>query len=220
MSLDVDELLDYDRLRATEVATVFVRTTTATFVVLGSAQATESLDLATLGGVAVRRRRGGGGVVLLSRGDLWVDWWVPAGDPRWLPDVHASAVAVGERWARVLEAHRVEPVRVHRGRLVDDSSRPGVCFAGRGPGEVFVGGLKAVGVTQWRVREGVFVSTVLPASPQARLAPALARVPGSFASLEHATVGALGLDGVAETVLEELTRVDGPWRVERPVEPA
>ena len=40
-----------------------------------------------------------------------------------------------------------------------------MCFAGRGPGEVFVDERKAVGVTQWRVREGVFVSTVLHAGP-------------------------------------------------------
>ncbi|HQU26138.1 MAG TPA: hypothetical protein PLS29_03805 [Acidimicrobiales bacterium] len=216
MSLVVAELLDYDRLRATQVATVIVRSTSVALVVLGSAQATESLDLAALGAAAVRRRRGGGGVVLLGRGDLWVDWWVPTGDPRWSPDVHATAVAVGDRWAGVLGSHRDAPVEVHRGRLVDDPTRPGVCFAGRGPGEVFVGGLKAVGVTQWRVREGAFVSTVLPASPQARLAPAFAGTSGAFASLAHATVATLGLEGAVEAVLEELTRVDGPWRVERP----
>lgn len=215
MSLAVDELLDYDRLRATGVATVFVRTTTTRLVVLGSTQATDALDLDALGGVVVRRRRGGGGLVLLDRGDLWVDWWVPTGDPRWSPDVHATAAAAGDRWAEVLAARLGAPVVVHRGRLVGDPTRPGVCFAGRGPGEVFVGGLKAVGVTQWRVREGAFVSTVLPAWPQARLAPVLAGVEGEYASLEHATVATLGLADRAEEALEALTRVGGPWRVER-----
>ncbi len=216
MSLVVDELIDYDRLRSTEVATVFVRTTSAPLVVLGSAQPIETLELDALGTVAVRRRRGGGGVVLLGRGDLWVDWWVPAGDPRWSPDVHATALAVGDRWARVLGARLGVRVEVHRGRLVTDPSRPGVCFAGRGPGEVFVAGLKAVGVTQWRVREGAFVSTLLAATAQARLAPALAGDPGAYASLEHATISTLDLDATAGALLEELTLVDGPWRVERP----
>ncbi len=215
MSLIADELLDYDRLRATDEATVFVRTTLAPLVVLGSAQATDALDLAALGGAALRRRRGGGGMVLLDRGDLWVDWWVPSGDPRWTPDVHETAAAAGDRWAEVLGSRLRQPVEVHRGRLVDDPTRPGVCFAGRGPGEVFVGGLKAVGVTQWRVREGAFVSTVLPATPQARLAPALSGAPGALDSLEHATVGSLGLAPDAGAVLEELTRREGPWRVER-----
>ncbi len=214
MSLIADELLDYDRLRATVEATVFVRTTSTPLVVLGSAQATHDLDLARFEGVARRRRRGGGGLVLLEAGDLWVDWWVPAGDPRWSADVHATAVSAGARWARVLGARLHQPIEVHRGRLVADPTRPGVCFAGRGPGEVFVGGLKAVGVTQWRVREGSFVSTVLPATPQGRLAAAL-RAPGESDSLEHATLATLGLADVAAALVEELTGVDGPWRVVR-----
>ncbi|MHB1968990.1 MAG: hypothetical protein ACYCPK_01985 [Acidimicrobiales bacterium] len=214
MSLAVDELLDYDRLRTTQEATVFVRTTSTPLVVLGSAQATSDLDLALPEGLARRRRRGGGGLVLLEADDLWVDWWVPASDPRWSGDVHEAAVAVGDRWAQILEAHLSQPVEVHRGRLEADPTRPGVCFAGRGPGEVFVGGLKAVGVTQWRVREGAFVSTVLPATPQGRLVAAL-RVPGAIGSFEHATLATLGLAEQAPALLDELTRVDGPWRVER-----
>ena len=54
---------------------------------------------------------------------------------------------------------------VHEGPLEDEPDYRVVCFAGRGPGEVFVEGRKAVGLTQWRVREGLFVSTVLHAGP-------------------------------------------------------
>ena len=34
-----------------------------------------------------------------------------------------------------------------------------VCFAGRGPGEVFQGGRKVVGLSQWRAREGTLFSS-------------------------------------------------------------
>jgi hypothetical protein len=34
-----------------------------------------------------------------------------------------------------------------------------VCFAGRGPGEVFVGDRKLVGLSQWRSREGALFSS-------------------------------------------------------------
>ena len=34
-----------------------------------------------------------------------------------------------------------------------------VCFAGRGPGEVFHGDRKVVGLSQWRAREGALFSS-------------------------------------------------------------
>ena len=34
-----------------------------------------------------------------------------------------------------------------------------VCFAGRGPGEVFHGAAKVVGLSQWRAREGALFSS-------------------------------------------------------------
>ena len=34
-----------------------------------------------------------------------------------------------------------------------------VCFAGRGPGEVFVGRRKVVGLSQWRARQGALFSS-------------------------------------------------------------
>ena len=34
-----------------------------------------------------------------------------------------------------------------------------VCFAGRGPGEVFHGARKVVGLSQWRAREGALFSS-------------------------------------------------------------
>ena len=61
------------------------------------------------------------------------------------------------RWAR----SGVDGLTVHAGK-----SEPGplgdlVCFAGRGPGEVFAGGRKLVGLSQWRAREGALFSSCL-----------------------------------------------------------
>ena len=70
---------------------------------------------------------------------------------------------VGQWWADVLSDVVDGDVTVHDGPLEGDPAYRLVCFAGRGPGEVFVDDKKAVGVTQWRVREGIFVSTVMHA---------------------------------------------------------
>ena len=48
---------------------------------------------------------------------------------------------------------------VHRGRSVPGDLGDLVCFAGRGPGEVFAGGRKVVGLSQWRSREGALFSS-------------------------------------------------------------
>ncbi len=111
-------------------------------------------------GVAVERRRGGGGAVLLQPGDhLWLDAWIPRADPLWLMDVAVAAEWVGSWWAAALLECGVDGLRVHTGK-----SEPGplgdlVCFAGRGPGEVFAGSRKVVGLSQWRAREGALFSS-------------------------------------------------------------
>ena len=48
---------------------------------------------------------------------------------------------------------------VHRGRSVPGAFGDLVCFAGRGPGEVFHGLAKVVGLSQWRAREGALFSS-------------------------------------------------------------
>jgi hypothetical protein len=48
---------------------------------------------------------------------------------------------------------------VHTGRASPGRLGELVCFAGRGPGEVFHGGRKVVGLSQWRAREGALFSS-------------------------------------------------------------
>jgi len=205
---DVADLFDYRQLRETAVATMTVVDVAEPIVVLGSAQPLGTLRHdATVG--PVRRRRGGGGVVLVQPDDLWVDWWIPARDPRWSDDVRAGAVTAGRWWRDALKVLVTGDVEVHEGPLSGAAQHRVVCFAGRGPGEVFVDGRKAVGLTQWRVREGVLLSSVLPARSSAALVGKLAIAPEGLAdALDHHTRSSLGLDDAA-AVVDLLARASG-----------
>jgi lipoate-protein ligase A len=200
VKVDVEELYDYDVLRQlTSPTMLIVRTSEPTFV-LGGSQSLDVLDEHRRQRVALRRRRGGGGVVLLQPDDVWIDWWLPADDARWSSDVHVTSNRVGEWWRHVLATRLESEVLVHQGTLEGDRAWRVACFAGRGPGEIFVEERKAVGVTQWRVREGVFVSSVLHAHSSAALLDLLVTVPDGLANaLRHHTLKTLGLDGDAVT---------------------
>jgi lipoate-protein ligase A len=207
----VKELYDYDELRQIGDATVFVARVEVTTLVLGGSQSVDVLGPAARS-VAVRRRRGGGGLVLLRPDDLWVDWWLPRDDSRWSPDVHVSSERVGQRWAQALRAVSDSDIVVHSGPLEGDPAQRVACFAGRGPGEVFVDGRKAVGVTQWRVREGVFVSSVLHAAPTSDVVDFLANAPeGLGAALDHAALANLHIED-REGFELGLVALEGPWR--------
>lgn len=187
----VEDLYDYSSLRQVASATMFVVRTERPTLVLGGSQSSDVLDARKLSTTPLRRRRGGGGIVLVRPNDLWIDWWIPQSDERWSYDVHVSSVRVGRWWADALGAV-ADDVVVHEGALEGEAAHRVVCFAGRGPGEVFVQGRKAVGVTQWRVREGVFASTVLHAEPTADVLDFLASVPPGLAeALDHHALSTL-----------------------------
>ena len=211
----VNELYDYSALRSLNEPTAFVPELTQSVVVLGGSQSSDVLEPARSSELALRRRRGGGGLVLLQPGDVWVDWWIPADDERWSKDVHVSSIRCGAIWRDVLAPLVQEEVTVHEGPLEGDVAHRVVCFAGKGPGEVFVGGRKAVGVTQWRAREGIFLSTVLHAHDSHDVLALLRTVPPGLAeALDHQVLSSLGVD--PDQLTDGLTRVSGPVKVLRP----
>lgn len=211
MTPKVRELYDYHDLRSLSDPTMFVVRLGEPTLVLGASQSIEVLDSKKLDSLVLRRRRGGGGLVLLQPDDLWIDWWIPANDTRWSGDVRVSSLRVGGWWRDVL-AKRVEgDVTMHEGSLEGDPSHRVVCFAGRGPGEIFVDGRKAVGLAQWRVREGIFVTTVLHAGPSDAVVAMLADPPaGLREALAHHDTSSLALQDPEELVVA-LRRAGGPW---------
>lgn len=169
-------------------------------LVLGSAQPAAHFDLdrAAAAGIEVARRRSGGGAVLVGPGDpVWIDLWVPRGDPLWHDDVLRAAEWAGEWWARWLRRAGAEDVAVHRGRSAVGAWSDRICFAGVGPGEVTAGARKVVGVAQWRCREGALFHTCayrhwdpgpvadLLSAPDGERRAAAARLAGTVAGLDE-----------------------------------
>jgi lipoate-protein ligase A len=128
-------------------------------LVLGSTQPDDGVDA---GDLAVVRRRSGGGAVLVTPDDpLWVDVDLPVDDPRWEDDVSRSFLWLGEAWAGALGRLGVDAT-VHRGPFEAGPWGATVCFAGRSPGEVLVGGAKVVGLAQRRTRAGARFQCAVP----------------------------------------------------------
>ena len=158
----VPDLLATAEPPATATRLARIHTVTEPGLVLGSTQRLETADesRAAAAGAPVLRRRSGGGAVLLRPGrQVWADFFIPASDRLWSDDVAHAAQWVGRLWSAVIEPLVAEPVSVHSGRLEADRWGRLVCFAGRGPGEVLVGELKVVGVSQRRSRQRARIQT-------------------------------------------------------------
>ncbi len=159
---DPDPLFDVAPFRVLTDRHAVVRQVGQPTVVLGSTQRAETVETerAAQLGVAVVRRRGGGGAVLLRPGDhLWIEAWIPRGDPLWDADVAAAAGWVGAWWSAALASRCAGACVVHEGRAEPGSHGALVCFSGKGPGEVFFHDRKVMGVSQWRGREGALFHT-------------------------------------------------------------
>lgn len=126
-------------------------------IVLGSSQRDDVVDLesATKADFKVCKRRTGGGAVLVDETCVWVDVTLPRDHQWWTDDVSASMLWLGEAWAHMLsQFSRDTTFGVHHGAMIRSVAADAVCFAGRAPGEVFVGNKKIVGISQRRSREG------------------------------------------------------------------
>jgi lipoate-protein ligase A len=157
-------LFDVEQFRTREHRVAVAREVTGPTLVLGSTQPIELVDAPVLRtrGVELARRRGGGGAVYLGPDEqLWLDVWIPRLDPLWVADVSVAAEWVGAWWTAALASAGIgqKGVEVHTGRSVPGAFGDLVCFAGRGPGEVFQDGRKVVGLSQWRAREGALFSS-------------------------------------------------------------
>jgi lipoate-protein ligase A len=142
-------------------------------LLLGSAQPGGDVDEAAAGraGVEVMRRRTGGGAVLVEPGAaLWLDVYLPPGDPRWEADVGRAFHWLGDAWAEALAEMGLD-AHWHDGAIQHSEWSRRVCFAGIGPGEVLVGGRKVVGLAQRRTREFTLFQccALLTWNPQALL---------------------------------------------------
>jgi lipoate-protein ligase A len=153
---------DVEQFRTEPGRTVVPRAVSRPTLVLGSTQPAELVGRRAMRerDVELARRRGGGGAVSLGPGEqLWMDAWIPRDDPLWVRDVSVAAEWVGAWWIDALALAGQHGFAVHTGRSVPGELGDLVCFAGRGPGEVFHESAKVVGLSQWRAREGALFSS-------------------------------------------------------------
>jgi lipoate---protein ligase len=195
--------------------TVAVCRVTAPSVVLGSTQSEAVVDRgrAEAAGIAVARRSSGGGAVLVTPGDpVWVDVWVPVGDPLWNHAVDRAFDWLGEAWVEALARVGVTGTAAHRRGFVACTRWSSlVCFGGVGAGEVVtLDGRKVVGLAQRRNRDGAWFhgACVLRWDP-ASLIGVLALDPAER-SVATAGLGS-AVVGVADLATEQGVPVpDGP----------
>jgi lipoate-protein ligase A len=168
-------LFDVDRLRTRPEPAMAAPAIHGELIVLGGHEPVALLDERAIAerGAVVRRRRGGGGAVHLEPGACWVEMWLPAGTIDEQHDLRATAHQVGGWWREALRSCGVV-AEVHRDEMIAAEQGAIACFAGLGPGELTVAGRKLVGVSQWRSKDGVLVSSVVARRAPLSLAAHLA----------------------------------------------
>lgn len=199
-------------------------------VVLGSGQAEDVVDrgAAAAAGIEVARRRSGGGAVWVSDDAIaWIDVVVPRSSALWTDDVIAAFTPVGTAVAAALTGLDPpglagESLWVHEGRLDQRRHADLICFAGTGPGEVFVGPhhvpAKVVGISQRRRRDGARFQCAICRSWDAEPLRSVLMAPPPSAQLAALGrgVGAIDGDELAAAVAVALDRAERTASTERP----
>ena len=130
-------------------------------LVLGSGQSGADIDERAVSAAnvdLVRRRSGGGAVWVHPDDSLWIDIWIPRGDPLWTDDLSASMLFAGDAFVAALP--EIEGSRVWREPYVAGPHGRTVCFAGTAPGEVVAPLGKVVGMSQRRDRLGARIQCI------------------------------------------------------------
>lgn len=176
-------------------------------VVLGRAQriGPDAEARAAAAGVDIVRRRSGGSAVWVGPGEcLWVDVVLARGRPDWEDDVGRAGCWMGDAWAAALAEVGIGDCTVHRAAMVHAPGSDTVCFAGKGPGEVFThDGAKIVGISQRRTRDWALFQCAVPLRWDP--APLIAILGGAAAAAAGAAVQTV-TPSVAEDLVAALAR--------------
>lgn len=182
-------------------------------LVLGSTQSDALVDAprcAELGVDVVRRRSGGGAVLLAPGRNVWIDVLVPAGHRVWRSDIGESPRWLGHAMAETVGRTTGETYTVHSGAMQHSPWSSLVCFAGRGPGEVFDRtGSKVVGISQRRTRTWARFQCAISCRWDPGMLVDLLRPPRPKVQ-DIATCGAdldVDVEDLASAVIAELVRV-------------
>ncbi len=128
-------------------------------LVLGSTQdlsVVNSTECRKRGIEIVKRHSGGGAVLLSSETTVWIDVVLPATHELSVSDIGQAPLWLGKLFQQVLIDLGVADLTLHETAMEKTDWSTLICFAGRGPGEVFTSnGHKVVGISQRRTREWV-----------------------------------------------------------------
>ena len=189
-------------------------TPTQSALVLGSTQnlsIVDSTECRKRGIEIVKRRSGGGAVLLSSETTVWIDVVLPATHELSVSDIGQAPLWLGKLFQQVLIDLGVADLTLHETAMEKTDWSTLICFAGRGPGEVFTSnGRKVVGISQRRTREWVRFQIVVSLAWRPEILLALLNVPkpnledifqcGSDISLDAHLVGQTLFDALEESL--------------------
>ena len=187
-------------------------TPTQSALVLGSTQdlsVVNSTECRKRGIEIVKRHSGGGAVLLSSETTVWIDVVLPATHELSVSDIGQAPLWLGELFQHVLIDLGVADLTLHETAMEKSDWSTLICFAGRGPGEVFTSnGRKVVGISQRRTREWVRFQIVVSLAWRPEIFLALLNMPkpnledilqcGSDISLDAHLVGQTLFDALKE----------------------